>query len=820
MNLNLKKAIAVYFLIVAIIFIILYNSNNLNTFKKGTSITSTEKTSKQSKPILNRNKSKIDQNQEIIEVKEAKFGNVLEPKGTKERLETIVEVSEPEFNECFGNDQAKQEQAVVVVNDDDDADDETKSIKSSNSDGEDIDEYSDDHDIIDTLVLLTENESNNKPSLIDITDKLPLDETINQPYIEQFYELILEELPQFETTLESNSDISALKIDTIVSAIDESITEYFLQTKLKNNNETFAATDAVIISELCEETIHELISKPEREHKFQGSHILTDILNYETINQLYEETETETENVIFSVGNQESVQSFPVAPLETFQEIANHIVTVEPEIFHADDIQVIAESDSDLLPGSFNDTIPVLLFNENELVVTETEQEETVSNPELTGEAATDQEDAVETLTAQDIAVEILSDPEVALQTLTEQEIAGETETVAEQENIRETPTGPIIAVGVVTDSEIVVETENNPEIAVETLTEQEVVSHTIIPIDNLVSVENIPLNEVEPVPVPAQIIEAISVPETRIEAPIIINPQDLFNYIESGDLESFRSSLPFIENIHTIWDREGYNLLHRAASAIEIHFINLIIEKSSLILAEKTRDGKGFNSIHLIVEKSQGLNLNVIENCINKLIENGQNVNASSDESFTCTPLYLAIKQKNIKLAEFLISKGASVNTDHDGFPILHIAIAEGELKMVKLLLTRGADVKAVNKMNRMALHEAAHLKKAEIVYNLLLTEGVDINDRTPLLPPGTSIPKLKRQKEKRSKRPKLYGATALFYAIINGHYETVCVLKFFGGANLNIKDEYRKKIKYYDDCGIYGDTTNSRPKYMRKSK
>ena len=56
-------------------------------------------------------------------------------------------------------------------------------------------------------------------------------------------------------------------------------------------------------------------------------------------------------------------------------------------------------------------------------------------------------------------------------------------------------------------------------------------------------------------------------------------------------------------------------------------------------------------------------------------------------------TPLHAAALQDRLKLAEFLISKGANVNalTKYKDSP-LHFAVTQGDLKMVRLLVKSGA--------------------------------------------------------------------------------------------------------------------------------
>lgn len=75
-------------------------------------------------------------------------------------------------------------------------------------------------------------------------------------------------------------------------------------------------------------------------------------------------------------------------------------------------------------------------------------------------------------------------------------------------------------------------------------------------------------------------------------------------------------------------------------------------------------------------------------------LITNGANVNAKKDNG-TVTPLDMAVINKDIIVAEFLIAKGAKVKGNvGDGLTPLHAAVMQKDKAMVELLLSKGADV------------------------------------------------------------------------------------------------------------------------------
>ena len=90
-------------------------------------------------------------------------------------------------------------------------------------------------------------------------------------------------------------------------------------------------------------------------------------------------------------------------------------------------------------------------------------------------------------------------------------------------------------------------------------------------------------------------------------------------------------------------------------------------------------------------------------------------------------TPLHFAaatgneVPDGNVEVAEFLISKGANVNSKGVGWTPLHRAAGDGNLELVKLLVSRGADVNIVDYMEGGAkftpLDEAKIYKQTSVI-------------------------------------------------------------------------------------------------------
>ncbi len=124
-------------------------------------------------------------------------------------------------------------------------------------------------------------------------------------------------------------------------------------------------------------------------------------------------------------------------------------------------------------------------------------------------------------------------------------------------------------------------------------------------------------------------------------------------------------------------------------------------------------------------------------------LVNSGADVNAADSAGFT--PLHCSVtlqdEKKALTLTEFLIKKGASVNT-RGGYdqstPIFNACSGKRYIDVVRLLIKNGADVRAKDVRGETPLHRAAFIDGNIETIKLLLTEGADINagepENTPL--------------------------------------------------------------------------------------
>lgn len=113
----------------------------------------------------------------------------------------------------------------------------------------------------------------------------------------------------------------------------------------------------------------------------------------------------------------------------------------------------------------------------------------------------------------------------------------------------------------------------------------------------------------------------------------------------------------------------------------------------------------------------------------VKSMIAAGTKPNVHNSEG--TTPLMIAISNKDIRMAQFLIAAGADVNQkvdDINGTTILMSTANDTDLEMLKLLLNNGADPDGMNNYGSTALIWAAHGGQTEAA-RTLIEGGADIN-------------------------------------------------------------------------------------------
>ncbi|HPO14529.1 MAG TPA: ankyrin repeat domain-containing protein [Candidatus Hydrogenedentes bacterium] len=161
-------------------------------------------------------------------------------------------------------------------------------------------------------------------------------------------------------------------------------------------------------------------------------------------------------------------------------------------------------------------------------------------------------------------------------------------------------------------------------------------------------------------------------------------------------------------------------------------------------------------------------------------------------------TPLHVAVDNHRLDVVQLLVNKGASIeNKNQDAFSPLHLAVEKGFPDIAVFLLDQGADIKTKDRRRFTPLHSAVMLGNAEMV-KLLIEHNADITfkdkeGRTPLhlaaetgnmnitqqlVDKGSDIEAVDREKR-----------TPLFYSIINDH-STIMEYLLSKGVNIGARD------------------------------
>ena len=148
-------------------------------------------------------------------------------------------------------------------------------------------------------------------------------------------------------------------------------------------------------------------------------------------------------------------------------------------------------------------------------------------------------------------------------------------------------------------------------------------------------------------------------------------------------------------------------------------------------------------------------------------LVEKGADVNTKTHSEYSSveTPLLLSLDNENSSVAEYLINNGADINvTNEDGETPLMYASKLHNIKVIELLIQKGADINAFNNYGNTALIYGVN--NLETV-KLLVENGADVNFYKG-------------------------GSTALISACEYSHERNIDVIKYLVSkkANINAQD------------------------------
>jgi ankyrin repeat protein len=230
--------------------------------------------------------------------------------------------------------------------------------------------------------------------------------------------------------------------------------------------------------------------------------------------------------------------------------------------------------------------------------------------------------------------------------------------------------------------------------------------------------------------------------------------------------------------------DGVGRTPLHRAAYQGHKEIAELLIANDADVNAPSTY---GWTALYSAASRGH-------KEVVELLIANGAYVNPIADVGDT--PLDGAIKYKQNETADLLrkhggnkgeelkalrvaagnghlevvkqaIADGIDVNTkDKNGTTPLHLAAIQGHTEIAELLIANGADVNAKDDGGLTPLHQAAARGHKEVA-ELLITKGADLHPKRNIV---------LHSKDR-------LGATPLDHALNRNQYDTVDLLRKFGG-------------------------------------
>ena len=104
-------------------------------------------------------------------------------------------------------------------------------------------------------------------------------------------------------------------------------------------------------------------------------------------------------------------------------------------------------------------------------------------------------------------------------------------------------------------------------------------------------------------------------------------------------------------------------------------------------------------------------------------------NVIKHSDKYYGCTPLVIAVRLNNKKVAELLLKSGASIEKERNSEQtLLHVAAEYNAKDVAELLIKYGEDVNAPGLIAQTPLHTAAIYNSKEAA-EILIAHGANLN-------------------------------------------------------------------------------------------
>lgn len=176
---------------------------------------------------------------------------------------------------------------------------------------------------------------------------------------------------------------------------------------------------------------------------------------------------------------------------------------------------------------------------------------------------------------------------------------------------------------------------------------------------------------------------------------------------------------------------------------------------------------------------------------CIIQLVERGGSKSIDAIDSEQHTPLLLAVLNRHVEIATFLVKKGASLNiADKEANTPLHIAAGYGNQALVSLLVNKGAQLQLLNDQQQTPLHLAAISGCRPAMSMIVNRVRANASGLT------TAVPTRATQQKSAAQDTKLnidavdaHGHTPIYLACVHRRKECVRYL-LEEGASLEIED------------------------------
>uniref|UniRef100_A0AAY4AEH7 non-specific serine/threonine protein kinase n=1 Tax=Denticeps clupeoides TaxID=299321 RepID=A0AAY4AEH7_9TELE len=231
--------------------------------------------------------------------------------------------------------------------------------------------------------------------------------------------------------------------------------------------------------------------------------------------------------------------------------------------------------------------------------------------------------------------------------------------------------------------------------------------------------------------------------------------------------------------------DAQGRTPTHIACQHSQEHVLRVLLSRGADV---HVRGKDDWTALHLAAWQGH---LGIV-----KLLVKQAGANPDGQTSDGQTPLHLASRRGQYRVARILVELGADVHLNADGLQApLHAAAETGHTSTSRLLVRHGADIHSRNAQGLTAIHLAA--KKGHVpTVRMLLEEGADPRStsqalHTPchLAAEGGHIDVLK---ELLARWPEAvhaqdeHGLTPLHLAVKGGYTDVICLLLSHGNAPL----------------------------------